>query len=76
MIDLLEQNRILRAALVGLVGSEDPSAWDQMEIILRSTNVPNSARSLSWIHAIDALRRTMPASPPRRQDGDAQEAKP
>ncbi|MCL4221011.1 MAG: hypothetical protein KJZ65_06550 [Phycisphaerales bacterium] len=75
MIDLLEQNRILRAALVGLVGSEDPSVWDQMEIILRSTNVPNSDR-VSGINAIDALRRTMPASPPRRQDGDAQEAKP
>lgn len=52
--------RLLRAALVGMVGTDDPKELDAMELMIRQSPAPASDKA-DAIDAIDALRATREA---------------
>lgn len=57
-IDELRQQRDrLRAALVGLVGSDDPAELEHMEEVIRSAQAPDADKAAS-INAIHVLIET------------------
>lgn len=49
--------KVLRNAVAGLVGADSPKELDQMEIVIRTSPVPDSDKAVA-INAIDALRAT------------------
>jgi hypothetical protein len=50
--------KILRNAIVGLVGADSPEELDKMEFFMRTSCAPESDKVVA-INAIDALRTTM-----------------
>lgn len=52
--------RLLRAALVGMVGTDDPKELNVMELTIRQSTAPASDKAIA-IDAIDALRATREA---------------
>lgn len=46
---------LLKKALIGLVGADKKEELDEMEIIMRSAEIPN-ADKVNMVNAIDAIR--------------------
>ena len=49
--------KLLRGVLVGLVGSDDKAELEQMEMVVRSADIPDKDKA-STINAIDAIIKT------------------
>lgn len=58
MRKLEEQNKKMRAALIGLVGAETKEELDVMEAAIRLMQIPDKDKMVT-INAIDALREVL-----------------
>lgn len=59
--EMAAENAILRAALVGFVGSDDPTELDAIEVVIRGSAAPASDMAVA-INGLDALRQTRRAA--------------